>query len=282
MKMNCCVDNPNIINKLPQNSCLCCIYCDKRYKTRKNLDKHLVLCEIIYKSRNNKTYNARAEEEEFELPSQKYMYKIILDLAEKYSKLEEKMEQVTKWIDKKKKKINVIEWLNSNINPEFIFDDLFNKIEVSEEDIERLLMSNFMDIICEIVTNNLYQLSQNKSLPVFCFDQKTNYIYVYSNKDKDSQTESNSRCWIELEREKLISFMNKIHMKITKKLTEWKKTQEIEGTFVDSKAEKYNKTIMKLMDVNFKQDSTFNKIKSIIYGSLKTDMKALIEYEFEF
>jgi hypothetical protein len=221
-------------------------------------------------------------EEEIELPSQKHMYKIILDLAEKYSKLEEKMEQFTKWIDKKKKKINVIDWLNTNINPEFIFDDLFNKIEVSEEDIERLLMSNFMDIICEIVTNNLYQLSQNKSLPVFCFDQKTNFIYVYSNKDKDSQSESDSLCWIELEREKLISFMNKIHMKITKKLTEWKKTQETQGTFIDSKAEKYNKTIMKLMDVNFKQDSTFNKIKSIIYGSLKTDMKALIEYEFEF
>ena len=275
MKMNSCVNNPNIINKPPPNSCLCCIYCDKRYKTRKNLDKHLVLCEIIYKSKNNKTNIAR-EEEEIELPSQKYMYKIILDLAEKYSKLEEKMEQVTKWIDKKKKKINVIEWLNTNINPEFIFDDLFNKIEVSEEDIERLLMTNFMDIICEIVTNNLYKLSQSKSLPIFCFDQKTNFIYVYN--IKDSQTP----CWFELEREKLISFMNKIHMKITKKLSEWKKTQESQGTFVDSKAEKYNKTIMKLMDINFKQDNTFNKIKSIIYGSLKTDMKALIEYEFEF
>ena len=53
MKMNSCVNNQNIINKPPPNSCLCCIYCDKRYKTRKNLDKHLVLCEIIYKSKNN-------------------------------------------------------------------------------------------------------------------------------------------------------------------------------------------------------------------------------------
>jgi hypothetical protein len=279
MKMNSCVNNQNIINKPPANSCLCCIYCDKRYKTRKNLDKHLVLCEIIYKSKNNKTYNAREEEEEIELPSQKYMYKIILDLAEKYSKLEEKMEQLTKWIDKKKKKINVIEWLNTNINPEFIFDDLFDNIEVSEEDIERLLMTNFMDIICEIVTNNLYKLSQSKSLPIFCFDQKTNYIYVY-NIQNIPQSENPS--WSPVEREKLISFMNKIHMKITKKLSEWKKTQEIDGTFVDSKAEKYNKTIIKLMDINFKQDNTFNKIKSIIYGSLKTDMKALVEYEFEF
>ena len=279
MKMNSCVNNQNIINKPPPNSCLCCIYCDKRYKTRKNLDKHLVLCEIIYKSKNNKTYNAREEEEEIELPSQKYMYKIILDLAEKYSKLEEKMEQLTKWIDKKKKKINVIEWLNTNINPEFIFDDLFDKIEVSEEDIERLLMTNFMDIICEIITNNLYKLSQSKSLPIFCFDQKTNFIYVY-NIQNIPQSENPS--WFPVEREKLISFMNKIHMKITKKLIEWKKTQEIDGTFVDSKAEKYNKTIMKLMDINFKQDNTFNKIKSIIYGSLKTDMKALVEYEFEF
>ena len=134
-----------------------------------------------------------------------------------------------------------------------------------------------MDIICEIVTNSLYKLTQSKSLPVFCFDQKTNYIYVYN-----IQTESETPSWFPVERENLISFMNKIHMKITKKLTEWKKTQETHGTFIDSKAEKYNKTVMKLMDINFKQDNTFNKFKSIIYGSLKTDMKALIEYEFEF
>ena len=36
------------------------------------------------------------------------------------------------------------------------------------------------------------------------------------------------------------------------------------------------------MSIEFKQDSTLSKMKSIMYNRMKTDMKALIEYEFEF
>ena len=40
----------NINNKIKQTA-LCCIYCGKSYKTRINLDKHLILCEIYHKSK---------------------------------------------------------------------------------------------------------------------------------------------------------------------------------------------------------------------------------------
>ena len=31
-----------------------------------------------------------------------------------------------------------------------------------------------------------------------------------------------------------------------------------------------------------KHENTFNKLKSIMFSNMKTDLKALVEYEFEF
>jgi hypothetical protein len=35
------------------------------------------------------------------------------------------------------------------------------------------------------------------------------------------------------------------------------------------------------MDIDFKKESILNKMKNIIYEAMKTDMKGLIEYDFE-
>ena len=78
----------DVPNKIKQ-SCLCCIYCGKSYKTRLNLDKHLILCETIHRSKNIKgNSNQHVDEiEEKELPSQRQMYNIILQLTLKCNKL---------------------------------------------------------------------------------------------------------------------------------------------------------------------------------------------------
>ena len=43
-----------------------------------------------------------------------------------------------------------------------------------------------------------------------------------------------------------------------------------------------DKTLIKLMEVNFRLDYILSKTKSLLYSEMKTDIKALIEYEFEF
>ena len=259
---------------------MCCIYCGKSYKTRANIDKHLILCETIQRSKKNKEVSPN--QYDIDLPSQRQMYNIILELTMKCNKLEEKVEQLTKWVDKKKKKINVLEWLHSNMIPRFMFDDLSDKISILDTDIECLLTHGFIETFNEILVRNIFEEREKQIIPIFCLDQKANTIYVYSTPISKNISSELEPCWMELERESLITFMNKLHKKIIKELIEWKKTLEKEKRFDDSKSELYNKTLMKIMNVNFKQDITINKFKSIIYGRMKTDMKALIEYEFEF
>ena len=258
---------------------LSCECCGKEYKRKINLDKHFVLCEIVHKAkRKDKRTDKEAEEIDEELPSPKQMYKMLLELALKYNKLEEKVELMNKWVDKTKKKINVLDWLNnsSNLKPELIFDNLADSLIIIESDLDLLFNSDFYDTLNEIFIRNIYN-KDGTEIPLFSFIQKTNTIYVYN---RDISTLELG--WIELSREKLIYFMNKVHFKIVKALSEWNKKNIDKINSSDKMAEIYTKAKIKLMGIDFKHEQTLSKVRLGIYNKMKKDMKALIEYEFEF
>ncbi len=258
---------------------LCCENCGKEYKRKINYDKHFVLCEIIYRAKTrNKKIDKETEEINSVLPSQKQMYEMLLELALKYNKLEEKMELMSKWVDKTKKKINILDWLNngSNLKPEIAFDNLSDNIIILDTDLDILFNSNFYDMLNEVFIRNIYNKNENE-IPIFSFIQKINTIYVYT---KD--TNSEEFVWIELSRDKLIYFLNKVHFKIVKSLIEWNKKNIDKINSSEQMAEMYTKAKIKLMGTDFKHEQTLSKIKLSIYNKIKKDMKSLVEYDFEF
>jgi len=266
-KMNQIYGIPNRI-KQPAH---CCIYCGKTYKVRSNVDKHMTLCELVYKSKKTGVI----VEDDDETPSLKKMYKMLLELGKKYNTLEEKFDEINKFVVKKKKKINVLDWLNANIQPSLTFEKLHEKIIIIDEDISYLLNNSFNDTLNVIFNRTIYNISESE-YPIFAFTQKSNLFYVYDKINEDKME------WQELTREKLIKFLNKVHMKLSKHFNDWKKKQIDETKENDSFATICDKTLVKLMSVDFKQDSIFGKTRSSMYSRMKTDMKALVEYEFEF
>jgi outer membrane cobalamin receptor len=88
--------------------------------------------------------------------------------------------------------------------------------------------------------------------------------------------------WTELSRDKLIYFLNKVHFKIVKLLTEWNKKNFDKLNSSERMNEIYTKAKIKLMGIDFKHEQTLSKIKLSIYNKTKKDMKSLIEYDFEF
>jgi len=258
---------------------LCCSCCGKEYRRKTNLDKHFILCEIVHKAkRKDKRIDKETEEINEEMPSQKQMYKMFLELALKYNKLEEKVELMSKFVDKTKKKINILDWLNtsSNLKPELIFDNLADSISIVDSDLDLLFNTTFYDMLNEIFIRNIYNKDESE-ISLFAFIQKTNTIYVYT-KDITSL----ESVWIELSREKLIYFLNKVHFKIVKALSEWNKKNIDKISSSDKMAEMYTKAKIKLMGIDFKHEQTLSKIKLSIYNKMKKDMKSLIEYDFEF
>jgi hypothetical protein len=260
-----------------------CEFCGKCYKTIVNLNKHILLCEVVNRNINKQGTLHKPINEN--LPSHETMYKIIESLTIKYNKLEEKMEQLQKWVDKKKKKINIIDWLNENdkINPTYNFDSIFDKINITQTTVDFLFTNSFYDTVNEILTN-FYNTNINNNcnteIPLFAFNQKSNLIYVF-NKNTATTVEHQSS-WKEISKDQIVDFLDKIQTKITRCLKEWKKVNEDKVRNDNKYSELYSKTIIKIMDVKFNNETTVTRYKSLLYNKIKVDMKSLIEYEYEF
>jgi hypothetical protein len=112
--------------------------------------------------------------------------------------------------------------------------------------------------------------------------QKANIFYIYDKESNENNSGEIKEKWCELTKDKLIKFLNKLHLKISKHMYEWKKQHVNEIQQNETLESNYNKSLVKLMSIDFKQDSTLGKIRASMYQKMKTDMKGLIEYEFEF
>jgi len=257
----------NIPNKIKQPA-QCCVHCGKSYKKKLNLEKHLVICELLQKSKQKSKIIIEDDEP---MPSQRRMFEMLIELGQKYSRLEEKIEEINKWVVKKKKKINVLEWLNSNVKPNINFDNIIDKIIINEYDVKNILQNSFYDVLNEIFSRTIYNFNEVEN-PIFAFVQKQNVFYIYDT----------NNIWIELSRERLIKFLNKVHMKIFKEFNDWKKKNSDEIKSDIKLPTICDKTLVKIMSIEFNQESILTKVRSNMFSRMKTDMKALVEYEFEF
>jgi hypothetical protein len=218
------------------------------------------------------------------MPTSQQMYRMLLELSQKYSNLEKKMEEMSKFVVKQKKKINIVEWLNNNLIPAYVFEELPSKITTTNKTIELLLNNTFHDILNDMFESNIYKNDElcsdnnNQVYPLFTLTQKSNTFYYYTHVEEIDQKKYE---WRELSRDKLVWFLNIIHMKITKLFMEWKKTHRQEISENDSTSTICNKATIKLMSQEFKEDKYYTKVKSLLYNKMKCDMKPLIDYEFE-
>ena len=244
-----------------------CKYCGKGYSKKSNFERHISLCELLFDCKNNKN----VDDEEQDIPSQRKMYKMLLELGNKYSKLNEKMEDMNKWVVKKKKKVNVIEWLNEHNKSEIKFDNLIEKIIVNKEDVTYLFNNSFYDTLNNIFSRNIYQTETE--YPIISFIQKNNVFYVYENEEVK---------WVELSREKIMRFLNRVHTKLLRVYIEWKKENSKQIEEDEKLSIQCDKTTVKMMAIDFNQESILSKVKSNMYSRMKKDMKGLIEYEFDF
>jgi hypothetical protein len=281
--MNKLANLPNRIKQSP----ICCTHCGKGYKSRNAFEKHLILCEILSKAKHKNTNKNKNSiqldiEEDDDIPSNRRMYLMLLELGNKYNKLEQKMEEMSKWVVQKKKKINMLEWLHTSIEPTYTFDTLPSKIIVTDTIIEFLLNNSFNDTLNELFSGNLYIREDmevkdtTEVVPLFASGQKANTFYIY-----DKQKTYDKEQWEELSKDKFIKFLNIIQMKISKAFSEWKKTNKSKLSDDEALNTLCDKASVKIMAPNFKQEVTYIKVKNMMYNKMKTDVKTLVEYEFE-
>ena len=244
-----------IANRIKQPS-QCCIYCGKSYVKKNNLNNHIIICELL-----NKTSK---EEEILELPSQQTMFQLIIELTKKCNKLEHTIQDINKnFVKKKNNNINILEWLNEHKIPSISFHNLIDSILITEQDITFLFDNNFYDTLNLIFTRTIYNYELDN--PICCFTQKKNTFYIF---DLD-------RIWIEITKEQLIKFLNRIHIKILKTFNDFQNAQKKEKKENQSFIILCEKTTYKLMNIEFTEDPTLSKAKNIMYKNMNIDITTL-------
>ena len=247
-------NNPNRIKQPAQ----CCIHCGKGYEKKTNLNKHIILCELLHNSKKSVIV-----EDDEELPSQRKLFQMLLELGSKFNKLEEKMEQLNKSVVKKKKIGNVIEVLNADFKPDIMFDNLIEKIVAIPEDVLYLIDNSFTDTLDHIFTRNIFKIDETK-YPLIALKQNLNILYVYENEESK---------WIELSREKLVKFLNKVYMKLFRLYTDYKKVNDDKINNDEKFAILCDETGLKLtLKVDFSKEAYLSKIKNNMYSNMKADL----------
>ena len=251
-----------------------CALCKKPYTRKGSLEKHMVLCE--YKSKSKLELQV-AVEEAADKPTYDQLVQIVQELSIKYVKLEEKMTEMQQYIDRKKKKVDVISWLNARVTPTTGFLEWVNMV-VSVEPSHFLYLlrpeTTIFDCLHEVFT---YNLSKTDFIcPLACFAQKNGIFYICEPEQELNANASVAYAWKELQQSDFVLLLKQVQRKLLAELSEWRKTNQKLVYENDKIADQFNKAVIKLMNITFTQDANMSRIKNGLYHYLKMDLDCLV------
>jgi len=286
--MNVYYKHQQPLHKQPSNPYKC-VLCQKEYKLKSNYTKHTLICEIM-----NKCNQERIRENDTDkLPTMREMYSILLEVTAKYSQLEKKMEEMTKWTEIKKRKLNVIEWLNET-NLSTISFNLWcsSNIVITRKHLNIIFNHNYINGCIEIIKDLLSFTDLNK-LPLKAFNQKENTLFIATmdtvicaeegnNDNNDNNVKGPEIKWEIMSEKMFIDFINKISKQLLTEFIKWQKENADKIYNDDEFSNKYAVNLQKILGGNNTQEYNNLRIKKELYKHLKMNLKNIIEYEFSF
>ena len=268
-----------------------CKYCNRTYKLKPNYDKHYLLCDTLNKSISKtsisktsigktsigKTSICISKNNADYVPSLRDMFTIILELTAKNSQLEQRVEELSKWAESKKKKLNVIDWLNEKYTKNIKYTDWLAGINITRNHLEAVFKSD-MVIGCKEILENLLTLhttnengSDDEIQPIKAFDQKENILFIYNDDNK----------WEILTLPMFANLMNILSKKIITEFLKWQ-TENKSKIRQDDFSYTYARNVQKIMGGNLTQEQIHMRVKKELYNYLKMNLRNVVEYEFSF
>jgi len=247
--------------EIPLNKYNCSV-CKKEYTRKSSLDKHRLLCDYKTKTKIELTVE---EEEIGDKPSYDQLVKIVQELSTKYAKMETKVDEMQQWINRRKKKQDVVGWLSENVNATIGFLEWITMtIRVEAKHFEYLMeKENTIFQTYHIILESNLRDQSDFVYPICSFKDKPNTFYICEKGEHQSVS-----IWRQMEPTEFIQIVKKIHNLLLSELTKWKKENREKMTDNDKLSDSFNKAVIKLMNISFTQDgaTSINKIKNIMYN----------------
>ena len=157
-----------------------CSFCGRGYQRKIYYSRHVAICELMCKSIKERQLE---NQERDDTPSVRALYDVILEMVTKMSAMEKKMIEMSKWVDSKKRKMNIIDWLNeTHKNMALSVEEFIEHIKVERCHLEYLFKEDYNKTILKVIKDVLSGDDENK-MPIKAFDIKPNMLFVYTGED---------------------------------------------------------------------------------------------------
>ena len=234
----------------------CCPHCNKKFKMKKSLAKHMMLCQLDNKDKNELTV----------IPTQKEMWLILQKLYSDNEKLKRKVEVLEKIVNKDVKKMNMLDWLNQNDKGINIEGWLKTNVTVTLEDLKMIFMTDYIRGLSNILENNV---NDNENNPFRAFSHKTKELYVYE-KNK----------WKKCKKRDVMKIFDRISLNILKKSKDYDETLSEQEKYGSDNMQ-YLKNCDKIMIVDTKKKEKYYKhIESSIIGLINKNLNDMAKFKF--
>jgi len=183
------------------------------------------------------------------------------DMLSKMNKMESRIDFLEKENSILQKiKMSGHKWLTENVFPMTYVEDIRDNIIVTEKHVGLLFDEKVMDVIQKVLETSI----KRDTAPIAHIKGR---LYSYHN----------TREWKYMTSQDVVGVLNKTHQQLIQGLTDWRRKHqdELDGNVnIDIK---YNKTLVKLLELNFTIDNTISRGKSCICNVVNYEIKNIVE-----
>ena len=232
-----------------------CQHCGKKYaKNGKHYLYHLTTCKAV-----------KCEEKDEVIHSQREMRHIIKKLLKQNNDQQKKIEELERRVQKDIRKINMVEWLNTNQSNNINLETWLKKLIITMDDLLYIFNSDFMRGLELIISKNIIK----DEIPFRAFSHKTKQLYIY---DKSK--------WKKGSISDLKQIFGKIQLEILKVNREYEKTLDDDKIY-GTNNQTYLINNNKIMIVDSKKKKQCEKfIEKILIDSIKQNLSDLEKFKF--
>jgi len=238
-----------------------CYLCKKEYVRKTCFDTHVIYCELLTKTREERK---QVIEQDTETPNTRDLYVMIQQLVRENDKMKEEIKVLKKVMNIKNIKITLAEWLHTNCSSTPLFMEWFNSLTISEEDLNIIYKDNVFTCLYQILLRNL-DVTKTEKNPIQCFSEKKNTLFIASERSDNKKT-----VWKAISVVDFKPYLEIIQQKLMTLLLQWKSKYEVEILNMNSEEnDQYMKTIQQIISINQKQE---NRIANYLIKNLYQQM----------
>lgn len=231
-----------------------CAHCTTSFPTKKMSELHAMICTIIHSSEQTSS-----ESLQISIPSKETMFQYLIHLTDKYQQLEKKMDYLQKTAFSVKKK-TIKEYLQTHEPPSKNYMTWLGEIRVSSEDLEVLFQDNLLGCIKSVLERYIAK-EGNRDVPLFAFQQKPNYLYVYDTE------------WRLMTQQEIESFVYIISHRVLRKYMEWENDHRPEIDRNPKMQENAMSYLSKANGIHCRMDMRVCEIKKWIFARVNQNFR---------